>query len=135
MNTTPELRVGVLAYPGCFASEVFGVLDLFTMATHVAHAHHQAPAFRTLVISPRRRVTASGGVLLGVQPLQPVDVLIVPGFEFVPGTQDGNSRCAGPSAAQHVPGDHETAGLGAHRWRGRRPRIGVEWDVGTVHAA
>ena len=30
------LRVGVLAYPGCFASEVYGVPDLLTMATHVA---------------------------------------------------------------------------------------------------
>ena len=85
MNARSELTVGVLAYPGCFGSEVFGVLDLLTMGTHVAHAHRQTPAFRTIVISPRRRITASGGVLLGVQPVQPVDVLIVPGFEFAPG--------------------------------------------------
>jgi transcriptional regulator GlxA family with amidase domain len=85
MNIGPELTVGVLAYPGCFASEVFGVLDLLTMGTQVAHAHHQSAAMRTVVMSPRRRVTTSGGVLIGVQPLQPVDVLIVPGFELVPG--------------------------------------------------
>ena len=69
MNATSELTVGVLAYPGCFGSEVFGVLDLLTMGTHVAHAHRQTPAFRTIVISPRRRIAASGGVLLGVQPV------------------------------------------------------------------
>jgi transcriptional regulator GlxA family with amidase domain len=90
MITTTELTIGALAYPGCFASEVFGVLDLLTMGTEVARAHGQAPAFRTLVISPRRRVTASGDVLIGVQPVQPVDVLIVPGFALVPGEDVGN---------------------------------------------
>jgi transcriptional regulator GlxA family with amidase domain len=85
MNATPELTVGVLAYPGCFASEVFGVLDLLTIGTQVAHTHRQTPALRTIVVSPRHRITASGGVLVGVQPIQPVDVLVVPGFAFVPG--------------------------------------------------
>ncbi len=32
------VRIGVLAYPGCFASEIFGVPDLLTMAHHVAAA-------------------------------------------------------------------------------------------------
>ena len=85
MNARPQLTLGVLAYPGCFGSEVFGVVDLLTMATQVAHAHRQPPALRTLVMSPRHRVLASGGVALGVQPVQPVDVLVVPGFGFVPG--------------------------------------------------
>src|SRR5262245_2641779 len=35
-----DLRIGVLAYPGCFASEVFGVPDLLTMAAHVAGPDH-----------------------------------------------------------------------------------------------
>ncbi|WP_240801482.1 GlxA family transcriptional regulator [Streptomyces sp. A1136] len=76
------LRVGVLAYPGCFASEVFGVPDLLTMAGHVAGA--DAPGYRVSVLSPRSRVTASGGASLDVRPLREVDVLVVPGFELHP---------------------------------------------------
>jgi transcriptional regulator GlxA family with amidase domain len=74
------LRVGVLAYPGCFASEVFGVPDLLTMAMHV-----DGPArsgYEVAVVSPRRRVVAAGGVALAVSPLREIDVLVVPGFEL-----------------------------------------------------
>ncbi|MGW7198512.1 DJ-1/PfpI family protein, partial [Streptomyces chryseus] len=78
------LRVGVMAYPGCFASEVFGVPDLLTMAGHVAGP--DASGYRVSVISPRRRVTASGGASLDVRPLREVDVLVVPGFELRPDT-------------------------------------------------
>lgn len=77
------LRVGVLAYPGCFASEVFGVPDLLTMATHIAGPDRSG--YEVSVISPRRRITASGGAALAVAPLREVDVLVVPGFELVPG--------------------------------------------------
>jgi len=89
------LRVGVLAYPGCFASEVFGVLDLLTMGSRVAAAHqpgHQP--FSTTVVSPRRKVVASGGVSIGVEPMRPLDVLVVPGFELDPG-EDLDLRMAG----------------------------------------
>ncbi|RPF43697.1 transcriptional regulator GlxA family with amidase domain [Streptomyces sp. Ag109_G2-6] len=75
-----DLRVGVLAYPGCFASEVFGVPDLLTMAGHIAGP--DAPGYRVSVVSPRRRVTASGGASLDVRPVREVDVLVVPGFEL-----------------------------------------------------
>ncbi|MEV5726200.1 GlxA family transcriptional regulator [Streptomyces pharetrae] len=78
------LRVGVLAYPGCFASEVFGVPDLLTMAGHVAGPG--APGYRVRVVSPRRRVTASGGACLDVRPVHEVDVLVIPGFELRPDT-------------------------------------------------
>ncbi|WP_406729046.1 helix-turn-helix domain-containing protein [Streptomyces sp. GD-15H] len=79
------LRVGVLAYPGCFASEVFGVPDLLVMATHVAAAQGSVqPAYEVSVISPRRRVIASGGSALDASAIRPVDVLIVPGFELSP---------------------------------------------------
>ncbi|MFI5519826.1 GlxA family transcriptional regulator [Streptomyces platensis] len=89
------LRVGVLAYPGCFASEVFGVPDLLAMATHVAAAHGAVqPAYETSVLSPRRRVTASGGSVLDVSAMRPVDVLIVPGFELSP-TLDLDTTLAG----------------------------------------
>ncbi|MFH8736081.1 DJ-1/PfpI family protein [Streptomyces sp. NPDC017964] len=85
------LRVGVLAYPDCFASEVFGVPDLMTMAGHVAGP--DAPGYRVSVISPRRRVTASGGAWLDVRPVREVDVLVVPGFELRPDT-DLDARLA-----------------------------------------
>ncbi|MCH0541067.1 helix-turn-helix domain-containing protein [Streptomyces sp. MUM 203J] len=82
------LRVGVLAYPGCFASEVFGVPDLLAMAGHVAAAQGPVQSARSAcqvsVLSPRRRIAASGGWGLDVSAVRPVDVLIVPGFELAP---------------------------------------------------
>lgn len=81
------LRVGVMAYPGCFASEVFGVPDLLTMADHIAAARgSDQPRCEVSVISPRPRVVAAGGCALAVEPPRPVDVLVVPGFEAAPGT-------------------------------------------------
>jgi transcriptional regulator GlxA family with amidase domain len=83
--TTP-VRVGVLAYPGCFASEVFGVPDLLTMASHIAAADGtREPSYEVSILSPRRRVVASGGAVLTVVPVRHVDVLVVPGFELYPG--------------------------------------------------
>jgi transcriptional regulator GlxA family with amidase domain len=81
------LRVAVLAYPGCFASEVYGVPDLLTMATHVAVAKGMSrTAYDACLVSPRRRVHASGGSRMDVSPLREVDLLVVPGFEVSPGT-------------------------------------------------
>lgn len=77
------LRVGVLAYPGCFASEVYGVPDLLTMAGSLAGP--DGPAYEVSVVSPRRRVRAAGGILLTVSAMRDVDVLVVPGFELVSG--------------------------------------------------
>lgn len=85
MSDRAPLRVGILAYPGCFASEVFGVLDLLTMAAHVGAAQGLPRALETAIVSPRRRVLASGGISIGVEPVRPVDVLVVPGFALVPG--------------------------------------------------
>jgi transcriptional regulator GlxA family with amidase domain len=77
------LRIAVLAYPGCFASEVFGVPDLLTMATHVANADvDQGPSYDVTVVSPRRRVTAAGGLAITTTPVGEADVFIVPGFEL-----------------------------------------------------
>lgn len=88
------LRVGVLAYPGCFASEVFGVPDLLTMASHVAAGRGSSPPrYDTLVLSPRRSVSVSGGCAVAVQPMRRVDVLVVPGFECAPG-MDIDARLA-----------------------------------------
>jgi transcriptional regulator GlxA family with amidase domain len=77
-----SLRVGVLAYPGCFASEVYGVPDLLTMAANIAGP--DAPAYDVSVVSSRRRVVASGGTRLEVVAPGEVDVLVVPGFELTP---------------------------------------------------
>ena len=90
--STRTFRVGVLAYDECFGSEVFGFLDLLTMANQVSLVvHGDAAPFEATVVSPRRRVVASGGITLGAQPMTPVDLLVVPGFELVP-TQDLDVR-------------------------------------------
>ncbi|MEV5649836.1 helix-turn-helix domain-containing protein [Nocardia sp. NPDC052254] len=92
------LRVGVLAYPGCYASEVFGVPDLLTMAARIAGPGHSD--YEVSVISPRRRVVSSGNVTLAVSPLRRVDVLVVPGFELVTGTDlDTRLAALGPEIA------------------------------------
>ncbi|MFC1437051.1 helix-turn-helix domain-containing protein [Streptacidiphilus sp. N1-10] len=81
------LRLGVLAYPGCFASEVFGVPDLLAMADRVSAARGaDRPRYEVDVISPRRRVVASGGWAVEVRAPRRVDVLVVPGFGLSPET-------------------------------------------------
>lgn len=92
------LRIGVLAYPGCFASEVFGVPDLLTMAAHVSGPDRAE--YEVSIVSPRHRVIAAGGAALAVSPLREVDVLVVPGFEFVPGLDvDATLTSLGPEVA------------------------------------
>jgi transcriptional regulator GlxA family with amidase domain len=110
LSAGSPLRIGVLAYPGCFASEVFGVPDLLTIASHVARAADGAdPPYEVLIMSPRRRVTASGGASIAVVPLQEADVLIVPGFELAPGLDlDATLASLGP----------EVAAIRAHRKNG-----------------
>ncbi|MFL9679893.1 GlxA family transcriptional regulator [Streptomyces sp. KL110A] len=89
------LRVSVLAYPGCFASEVYGVPDLLTMAAHVTAAQGRTePSYETSVVSPRRRVHAAGGARVDVSAVRPADVLIVPGFDLPP-TRDPDTALAG----------------------------------------
>jgi len=86
LHTPSPLRIGVLAYPGCLASEVFGVPDLLMIASHVARASGGVSApYEVSIVSPRRRIAASGGVPIAVTPLREVDLLIVAGFELAPG--------------------------------------------------
>ncbi|MFI6604202.1 GlxA family transcriptional regulator [Nonomuraea sp. NPDC050536] len=80
------LHVGVLAYPGCFASSVYGVPDMLTMATHLSgRLNGDTVTCRVSIVSPRRSVTAAGMVPIAVTPLAAVadqlDLLIVPGYE------------------------------------------------------
>ncbi|MFI9065663.1 GlxA family transcriptional regulator [Streptomyces sp. NPDC053429] len=91
-NGPGGLRIGVLAFPGCLPSGVFGIPDLLTIAGHIAGP--DVPGYQVDVLSPRRRVLASGGVSLDVRPLREVDVLVVPGFEMPRGT-DLDGRLAG----------------------------------------
>ncbi len=76
-------RVDVLAYEGCFATEIFGVLDVLTIANSVSAALRPGlPApFAARVVSVRgARVEVSGGV--GIQTttaVRDVDLLVVPG--------------------------------------------------------
>lgn len=77
------LRIGILAYPGCFASEVFGIPDVLTMAMRIAG--ETAFRYDVVIVSPRRRVLAAGGVPLTVSAAGGLDVLVVPGFELGPG--------------------------------------------------
>lgn len=129
MTAAAELTVGVLAYPGCFASEVFGVSDLLTIGTHVTQAHQQTSAFRTVLISPRRRVAASGDVLIGAQPVQPVDVLVVPGFALVPG-EDIRTRLS----RGHRLGRHHDSGVQCRaRLRPRPHRATARRDRRAPH--
>lgn len=80
-----SLRIGVLAYPGCFASEVFGVPDLLTFANRVAVLQGPNRArYEATIVSPRRRVVAAGGLSLNVSAMCPVDILVVPGFDLSP---------------------------------------------------
>lgn len=101
LSAGSPLRIGVLAYPGCFASEVFGVPDLLTIASHVARAADGADApYEVSIVSPRRRVTASGGAPIAVTPLREADILIVPGFELAPGLDlDATLASLGPEIA------------------------------------
>jgi len=88
----PPFRVGVLAYHDCFGSEIFGFVDLLTMANQVSRAAGVgAPRFEVSLVSPRRRVTASGDIPLGVGTMGSVDLLVVPGFELAP-SQDLDTR-------------------------------------------
>lgn len=72
------MRVGVLAYPGSFGSQIYAIPDLLTIAAHVAPAA-QPPDI--VVMSPRRHVIAAGGLRVAVSPLRGVDVVVVPGFD------------------------------------------------------
>lgn len=99
-------RVGILAYPGCFASEIFGITDVLTMGGHVARAHHQEPSLVTSIVSPRRRVVASGDTSLQVSAAgDDIDVLVIPGFEFVPG-ENVSDRLADLAPEIEVIGRH-----------------------------
>ena len=109
-----SLHIGVLAYPGCFASSVYGVPDMLTMATHLSSQSDADPVTSWVsIVSPRSSVTAAGGVPIAVAPLASVadqlDLLIVPGYETPSHDLDTPLRPLRP----------EVAAIAAHAAAGR----------------
>ncbi len=82
------MRIGVLAYEGCLAAEIFVFTDLLRIANRVARETGAATEdpFRVSVIAASAEpVAASGGFPVGVTRWHHrFDRLIVPGFELVP---------------------------------------------------
>lgn len=80
---TESCRVSVLAYDGCFATEIFGVIDVLTIANSVSAVLRPGVAapFDAKVVSVRAgRVNVSGGVALQTERAGPdADLLVVPG--------------------------------------------------------
>lgn len=75
--------------------------DLLTMASHIAaRGTANGSSYEVSVLSPRRRVVASGGAVLSVAQARDVDafdILVVPGFELHPALDlDVTLRSLGP---------------------------------------
>ncbi|MBX7071062.1 MAG: helix-turn-helix domain-containing protein [Microthrixaceae bacterium] len=80
------VRVGVLAYDGCYAAEIFGLTDLLRIANLVATGSGQPCPFAVEVLGATDTITAAGGFGLAPQRWhRRLDVLVVPGFELIPG--------------------------------------------------
>jgi transcriptional regulator GlxA family with amidase domain len=90
VNATPAgpLRVGVLAYPGCFGAGTLAIHDLLLVANRVADAAGRPQPFQPgiVVARPDRSVTAAGGVVI-TSTIAPAgcDLVVVPGLDLVPG--------------------------------------------------
>ncbi|MFM1725980.1 helix-turn-helix domain-containing protein [Rhodococcus sp. PAM 2766] len=82
------MRIGVLAYEGCLAAEIFVFTDLLRIANRVARETGAATEdpFRVSVIAASAEpVSAAGGFPIGVRRWHHrFDRVIVPGFELVP---------------------------------------------------
>jgi len=79
------VRVGVLAYEGCLAAEIFVFTDLLLIANRVADGAPADPFEVSVIAASGTPVVAAGGFSLGVQEgHHDIDHLVVPGFELVP---------------------------------------------------
>ncbi|TQF67067.1 helix-turn-helix domain-containing protein [Rhodococcus spelaei] len=82
------MRIGILAYDGCFGSEIFTVSDILRIANRIARERGVAAEnlFRVSVIgAAATTVAAAGGFAIGAQRWHHrFDLLVVPGFELVP---------------------------------------------------
>lgn len=82
----PASRVDVLAYEGCFGSEVFGLVDLLAIANTVSAALRpgEPEPFRARIVSAGgRSVRLSGAGPLRCEPAgAETDLLVVPGWRL-----------------------------------------------------
>jgi transcriptional regulator GlxA family with amidase domain len=80
-------RIDVLAFDGCYASEVFAITDVLRIANHV-HVHlggTRALFDVTITSAGRRTITAADGTRLTTRPpTERPDLVLVPGFELLP---------------------------------------------------
>ncbi|MFE3290921.1 GlxA family transcriptional regulator [Rhodococcus sp. NPDC059234] len=92
------MRIGILAYDNCFATEVFAVSDVLRIANRVARDNGTARTdlFRTSVVAAEDGpVSAAGGFTIGANRWHHrFDLLVVPGFDVSP-TADMTVRLAG----------------------------------------
>lgn len=78
------MRIAILAYDGCLASELFGFRDVLALADAFA-ARRKAPRIRTEVVTVRgKTISTSGGERLrgAKAELTRYDLIVVPGFLF-----------------------------------------------------
>ncbi|WP_438472001.1 GlxA family transcriptional regulator [Rhodococcus erythropolis] len=86
------MRVGVLAYEGCLAAEIFVFTDLLLIANRVADGAPADPFEVSVIAASGTPVVAAGGFSLGVQEgHHDIDHLVVPGFDLVP-SEDPTTR-------------------------------------------
>jgi transcriptional regulator GlxA family with amidase domain len=105
MTVARPVRVGVLAYEGCFGAEVFGILDLLTVANQVLAVTAGVEPFAAAVLTTRPgQVTTASATTIGpvtstatATRRRGLDLLVVPGFAYLPGL-DLDRRLAGWSA-------------------------------------
>jgi transcriptional regulator GlxA family with amidase domain len=85
------LRVGLLAYDGCFASEILALADTLTLANRVAESRGQRTPFATSVHAARPGPvrTGSGTIITARAMTQALDTLVVPGFDLDPAEPPG----------------------------------------------
>jgi len=85
-RASDPVRIDVLAYDGCFAAEIVGLMDVLTIANAVSAAlmpGTNAP-FQARITSVRGgQITAAGGIVLSTHAARRrPDQLVVPGFAF-----------------------------------------------------
>ena len=79
-------RIGVLAYPGCMGTQVFGMAELLRLALDLAEARrpgaHALLDVQVLGLRGRSVAIAGGTVISTRAPRGRYDILIVPGMEI-----------------------------------------------------
>src|SRR3954462_12126391 len=96
--------VDVLAFDGCYAAEVYGLVDLLTVANGVSVQLGGRPLFRPRIVSLTGRVTPSGGASLRTEVAGACDELIVPGFECFDPTVVGGLLDGGAAEVAYLRG-------------------------------